>query len=233
MMMNQWRQWLGLPMPAPLGAREGYARWAGTYPPRPHNSLMAVEQSVVVPIIADAVPRRALDVGTGTGRYLGVLSAAGARLVVGVDMSLSMLAHRGCRTPRVCADACSLPFPDASFDFVCSSLMAGDVPDLTPWIREATRVLAPGGHLVYSDFHPSWSARRWRRTFRDGEGREFELSYYPHTIDEHLERLEHAALEIKAIREPRIESRPAPVVVVFHAVKPQGRVGRRVRLQAD
>jgi SAM-dependent methyltransferase len=125
-----------------------------------------------------------------------------------------------CDVPRVCGDACRLPFRDASFDLVCSSLMAGDVTDLRSWVREATRVLAPGGHLIYSDFHPSWAARRWRRTFRDAAGRRRELTYVPHQIEEHLAALQAAPLAVRAIREPRIPGRPAPLVVVFHAVKP-------------
>ena len=32
------------------------------------------------------------------------------------------------------------------------------------------RVLAAGGHLVYSDFHPSWAQRGWSRTFRAADG---------------------------------------------------------------
>ena len=122
--------------------------------------------------------------------------------------------------PRVCGDACGLPFRDVSFDLVCSSLMAGDVPDLRAWVREATRVLAPGGHLIYSDFHPSWASRRWRRTFRDAAGRRRELAYFPHQIEEHLAALKASPLAVRAIREPRVPDRPAPVVVVFHAVKP-------------
>jgi SAM-dependent methyltransferase len=202
-----------------LPAREGYAVWADTYPPRPHNRLMAAEQEIVEPIIRSVSPRRALDVGTGTGRYLALLHEAGARFVVGIDLSLPMLEHRQCATPRVCGDACTLPFADGQFDLVCSSLMVGDVADLGPWITEATRVLAPGGHLVYSDFHPSWAARQWRRTFRAADGQQFELTYFPHAIEDHLERLEHASLEIRAIREPRIAGRSTPVVAVFHAMK--------------
>jgi malonyl-CoA O-methyltransferase len=204
----------------PLAPREGYALWADTYPPRPHNALMEVEQSIVQPLIEAALPTRALDVGTGTGRYLALLRATGARSVIGIDMSLAMLGRSPHDLPRVCGDACGLPFRDASFDLVCSSLMAGDLPDLRAWVREATRVLAPGGHLIYSDFHPSWASRRWRRTFRDAAGRRRELAYIPHRIEEHLAALEASPLAVRAIREPRVPDRPAPIVVVFHAVKP-------------
>ena len=203
-----------------LPAQAGYALWAETYPPRPHNPLMEAEQSVVASIIAAARPVRALDVGTGTGRYLPLLASAGARLVVGIDISMPMLGHQTEARPRVCGDACRLPFPAGSFDVICSSLMVGDVADLGTWLREATRVLAPGGHLVYSDFHPSWSEERWRRTFRTSDGRRFELDYFPHRIDEHLAELEQSGLDVKAIREPRLGGRRAPVVVVFHATKP-------------
>jgi ubiquinone/menaquinone biosynthesis C-methylase UbiE len=187
----------------PLPPREGYALWADTYPPRPHNPLMEVEQSIVQPLIDAALPTRALDVGTGTGRYLALLKSAGARSVVGIDMSLAMLGRSPRDLPRVCGDACGLPFRDASFDLVCSSLMTGDVSDLRAWVREATRVLAPGGHLIYSDFHPSWAARRWRRTFRDAAGRQRELAYVPHQIEDHLAALEASPLAVRAIREPR------------------------------
>jgi SAM-dependent methyltransferase len=228
-----------------LPPRDAYALWADNYPPRPHNPLMEIEQSVVEPMLAAAAAQwtgpsttsgssrvdarddrkrlpRALDVGTGTGRYVPLLEAAGARVIVGIDMSIDMLGHNESRRPRVCGDACHLPFPDRSFDLVCSSLMAGDVEDLGSWIREAARVLAPGGHLVYSDFHPSWNLERWRRTFRTSDGRVLELSYFPHSIDEHLSHIGSEPLHIRSIREPRIpiRGRLQPVVVVFHAVKP-------------
>ena len=185
---------------------------------------MAAEQAVVAPILQLAVPRRALDVGTGTGRYLPLLAGAGARLVVGVDLSLAMLRRQSGDEPRVCSDARRLPFGDGTFDLVCASLMLGDVEDVGDWVREAARVLAPGGRLVYSDFHPSWADRRWRRTFRAADGRQLELTYFHHSIDEHLEHLERSSFEVQTIREPRIDGVPAPVVVVFHAVK--GRLRR-------
>jgi len=203
-----------------LEARDAYALWAATYPPQPHNPLMEVEQSVVAPVIAAAAPTRALDVGTGTGRYLPLLASAGARLVVGLDLSMPMLGHQADEQPRVCANACRLPFPAGSFDLICSSLMVGDVEDIGAWMREVARVLTPGGTLVYSDFHPSWSREQWRRTFRGADGKRYELSYFPHSIEEHLARLQDHALIVRTIREPRLSGRKAPVVVVFHATKP-------------
>ena len=75
----------------PLPAREGYALWADTYPPRPHNPLMEAEQAIVGPLIDAAMPTCALDVGTGTGRYLGLLRVRGRPLGRRRRMSLAML----------------------------------------------------------------------------------------------------------------------------------------------
>jgi len=208
--------------PRRLEAGEAYDLWAENYPPWPHNPLMEAEQSVVARLIADRAAgrlRRALDVGTGTGRCLPLLAAAGARLVVGVDMSRAILARQTFRAPRLCADACHLPFRDAAFELVSSSLMVGDVDDLRGWITEAARVLARGGSLVYSDFHPSWIDQGWKRTFRTAGGQLMELGFHPHAIEEHLALLEGSSLEVRAIREPRVAGGAPPVVAVFHAVK--------------
>ena len=140
-------------------------------------------------------------------------------MAIGLDASMPMLKHRTDAAPRVCGDVCRMPFRDASFDLVCASLMVGDLEDVGSWIREARRILRRGGHLVYSDFHPSWTSKRWRRTFRTATGRLFELAYFPHAIEEHLALLERASLAVHAIREPRLSGGSAPVVVVLHAIK--------------
>ena len=208
---------------------------------------MHAEQETVAPIIASTAPLRALDVGTGSGRYLPVLAATGAHLVVGVDFSLPMLTRASGSSgayasfPKcnhddtkaqtipacVCGDACCLPFGDGSFDLVSASLMVGDVADLAGWIGEMARVLAPGGHLIYSDFHPMWATAGWRRTFRTADGRSVEVPYFSHTVAEHVTRLEERRLDIRLIREQGLAAghavgasgRDAPIVVVIHAVK--------------
>lgn len=216
--------------PRLISMEEGYARWAPLYPPHPHNPVMGIESSVVQPLIQAAIPCRALDVGTGTGRNVQTLLDAGASLVVGIDMSSAMLSHADASHPRVCGDACRLPFAGNAFDVVCSSLMCGDIADLGAWLSEAARVLAPGGHLIYSDFHPSWHALGWRRTFVGDDRRTYELPLYPHALEEHHARLLTRGFEIRSVYEPMLGGGSTPVVVVFHAFKPTGRpAGRNLR----
>jgi malonyl-CoA O-methyltransferase len=202
-----------------LDPQQAYALWADAYPPTAHNPLMLTEQAIVAPMIQSARPKRAVDVGTGTGRYLPLLRQAGARLVVGVDLSAAMLKRNPAEGRIIQADACRLPIADASVDLVCSSLMGGDVQHVHEWTREASRILAPDGHLIYSDFHPSWSEHGWTRTFRTMDDRLLEVTFHPHAIEDHLSALEDAGLRVDTIREPRLPSGSPPVVVILHAVK--------------
>ncbi len=221
-------------MKATLSGREAYELWAENYPPVAHNPLMRVEQEMVEPLLGQIRARRALDVGTGSGRYVPLLEATGASAVIGLDLSLAMLT-RATGPLRVCGDACRLPFGRGAFDLINASLMVGDVADLGVWSREMARALTTGGHLVYSDFHPSWAQRGWSRTFRSANGETHDVAFNPHAIDEHLAALDQAGLRVRTIREPRFSSQRdeaesgikafrrrwgnPQVVVVFHAVK--------------
>lgn len=216
------RLWSRQPSGLVLTLPDAYALWARNYPPIAHNPLMEAEQRALAPMLARLSPTRALDLGTGTGRNLPLLSAAGAQLAVALDLSLPMLTAHAAPAMRVCAHALQLPFRDRQFDLVASSLMVGDVPDLWTLSREVARVLSRGGHFVYSDFHPLWSARRWRRTFRSVDGRDVELPYCPHALEDHQRALGDAGFEIRAIREPRVAGQCEPAVIVFHAIRDAG-----------
>jgi malonyl-CoA O-methyltransferase len=201
-----------------LQPQAAYELWADTYAASAHNPLMQSEEAVVERVIRGIVASRALDLGTGSGRYLPILAGTGAT-VVGVDLSLPML-RRGTGT-RACADACALPFRRATFQLVNASLMVGDIKNLPAWTAEMARILSIGGHLVYSDFHPVWTEQGWQRTFRDAAGKLRAVAFEPHSIDDHLAALAAAGLTVRAIREPRltIKRRDLPVLAIFHAVK--------------
>jgi malonyl-CoA O-methyltransferase len=224
---------LSFARPAPaLDARAAYELWAPTYPPVAHNPVMRAEQDVVERLLRDVRATRALDVGTGSGRYLPALARTGARVVLGVDFSMAMLGQRRLRATCVCGDARHLPFRRGSFDVINASLMAGDIEDLAGWTREIASALGRSGNFIYSDFHPSWARKGWRRTFRTADGRTLDIPFAAHSIADHLAALAAAGLRVLAVREPRLtgEDDPAvrsfrrrwgnpPVVVVFHAVK--------------
>src|SRR3954469_18874867 len=98
-----------------------------------------------------------LDLGCGTGQYVAAIRATG-RTVVGLDRSADQLrlAHR--RNPAVTrADAAALPFADATFPTVVAMWITTDVDDVTAVLREAARVLRPGGVLVSFGAHPCFN----------------------------------------------------------------------------
>src|SRR5258707_588480 len=103
--------------------------------------------------------QRVLEVGVGMGAdYLEWLKA-GAQ-ATGVDLSSASLerAKRRCEIAgyapdlRV-SDAEHLPFPDNSFDIVYSYGVMHHSPDTPQCIREAWRVLKPGGSLRIMIYH--------------------------------------------------------------------------------
>ncbi len=93
-----------------------------------------------------------LDVGTGPGGFPGRLRSGGhAGRLVGLDQSSGMIkkareAHSG--VEFIVGDAMDLPFPDSSFDAVSARHMLYHVPDVHQALKEAKRVLRPGGRFL-------------------------------------------------------------------------------------
>lgn len=186
-----------------LANAAAYDLWAEVYPPLPHNPLMRAEQAAVLALMPDVAGRRALDLACGSGRYGLLLRQRGASLVVGSDLSAAMLA-RAPLAHRVRADMSCLPFAAASFDLIVSGLAVGHAPSLDAWMAEAARVLAPGGVLVYSDFHPDAARAGMTRSFTDANGQRHELLHALHDPDAHLAAAWRAGLVLEAQREVRV-----------------------------
>ena len=198
-----------------MDLKEAYCAWAPSYPSTAHNPLMRAEQAAMERLLALLASARALDVGTGSGRYLRLLRAAGIRTVVGLDLSWAMLTRDRTPAPRVHADARALPFASGAFDLVVASLMVGDIAELGAWAGEMARVLQPEGHLLFSDFHESWAADGWTRTFRASADRTVELPYHPRGVDEHVAALRAVGLVVTALVEPHLIDQGEPGVREF------------------
>jgi SAM-dependent methyltransferase len=98
-----------------------------------------------------------LDLGCGGGLYFDVLAATG-RTVVGLDRSADQLRiARGRSRQIVRGDAAALPFADGTFPAVATLWISTDVDDFAVVLAEASRVLVPGGRLVFYGAHPCFN----------------------------------------------------------------------------
>jgi len=108
-------------------------------------------------------PRRpfgdALEIGAGTGYFsLNLMQEGAIERLVATDISTGMLASLaatagalglGERVETRQADAERLPFADESFDLVLGHAVLHHIPDLDQALREFSRVLRPGGAIVF------------------------------------------------------------------------------------
>lgn len=155
--------------------RLAYARRRDQLPPdyyaawRPENLFLLQErerallhmlrQHGVLPL----TDKRVLEVGCGEGANLRRLVEYGARPenLAGVDLLEDRIQRARGLSPRVdlrCGNAEELPYEDGSFDMVMQLTVFTSILDegmKANVARQMLRVLKPGGHILWYDFHIS------------------------------------------------------------------------------
>jgi ubiquinone/menaquinone biosynthesis C-methylase UbiE len=162
-----------------------------------------------------------LEVGCGEGRVARDLAARGHR-VTGLDASPTLLRAAAEADPAgryVVGPAEALPFEDGAFDLVVAYNSLMDVADMPAAVREAARVLAPGGRLCACVTHPlpdagSWRddetyavtetylEQRWFSGTLERKGLAFTFEGWCYPLEAYARALEAAGLVLEAIREP-------------------------------
>lgn len=151
---------------------------------------------------------RVLDVGVGPGLLAREMAetVGDKGEVRGIDSSEAMLdmTRKRCadleQADFVQADACDLPYPDASFDAVVSTQVYEYVPDMERALTEAARVLEPGGRIQILD--TDWDSTVWS-TRNPQRMRKIMDAWDEHLYDPHLPttlgpRLEQAGFRVCA-----------------------------------
>lgn len=137
-----------------LDPKAGFARYAAKYDD--HEKYWdSFEQRKLDPYIRQATGKKVLDAGAGTGRLSVKLASAGAS-VTAIDISPEMLARirrKNAAIETVEGDIEHMPFADASFDMVFSSLTLVHLKKIEPFMDEVYRVLKDGGLFALVNIH--------------------------------------------------------------------------------
>lgn len=146
-------------------AEAAQAFFAGLAPKWDRLRSLHVPEATVEAAILDALgprPIRSLvDLGTGTGRMLGLLAGRAAR-ATGLDSNHAMLSVARANLERMGlarvdlrqGDIHAPPFGSGSFDLVLVHQVLHYLDDPARALRAAARLVAPGGRLLVVDFAP-------------------------------------------------------------------------------
>lgn len=130
--------------------------------PGDKRRVRVIERSADAALAAMPVPLRMLDVGSGTGALLRemIVRVPNGEAYVGVDSSHRTAAaarrNSDARISFLCARAEALPFPDAHFDLVVSSMSFGHWTDQRRGVEELARVVHGTGTVVLVDRSAAW-----------------------------------------------------------------------------
>lgn len=145
----------------------------------------ALDTPAFLAMLPDVRGLSGLDIGCGEGANTRKLARLGASMQA-IDVAPTFIRHARATEAAApleihyrVANGMELPFADHSFDFATAFMSLMDMPDHGLALKEAARVLRPGGFLQFSIIHPCFAPPH-RRVLRDLDGNVsgIEVSHY-------------------------------------------------------
>jgi SAM-dependent methyltransferase len=163
--------------------------------------------------------------GCGEGRVARDLVGRGHR-VVGVEPARTLVRHArdaDAAGAYVLADGAAVPCASGAFDLVVAYNSLQVVADMRRTVREAARLLRPGGHFCLTVSHPAMDLGKFvetdagtvfavrpsyfeSRRVEDTvgvDGLEITCRGWTYTLEDYMEALGDAGLVVESMREPR------------------------------
>jgi ubiquinone/menaquinone biosynthesis C-methylase UbiE len=161
-----------------------------------------------------------LSIGVGSGDEFTEILKRNPVRVVGIDISDELLKIAARKYPSVEfkeMDMSAMDFPDASFDFIYSSLAFHYAPDWDVLLAEIGRILKPGGTLLFSTHNPEyWGLKPTTGNYTNPRGitltehtatlpADIEITFYNHQSHESIrEALEYSGFVVQSFLVPSV-----------------------------
>ncbi len=161
-----------------------------------------------------------LCIGVGSGGELKEILKRNPARVVGIDISDELLKIAASKYPSVEfkeMNMSDMDFPDATFDFIYSSLAFHYAPDWDILLKEVGRVLKQGGTVLFSTHNPVyWGSKPTTGNHTNPRcitltehtatlPGDIEITYYNHPSQASIqEALEHAGFTVQSFFVPSV-----------------------------
>jgi ubiquinone/menaquinone biosynthesis C-methylase UbiE len=126
-------------------------------------------------MLPDVKGLRGLDIGCGEGHNTRLLAQRGAKMTA-FDISPTFIGYakeaereKSLGIEYQLVSGTELPYSDESFDFATAFMSLMDMAESDRAVREAYRVIKPGGFLQFSITHPCFQTPLWKWV-RDDNG---------------------------------------------------------------
>ncbi len=136
----------------------------------------APEWPAIQAILPDLQGKSVVDLGCGFGWFSRWAKEAGAKSVLGLDLSKNMIERAMQNTDDAdiqyqVADLETLELPQGTFDLAYSALTFHYIEDFHRLVRMVHRALKPVGHFVFTIEHPIYMAATHPHWISDEDGR--------------------------------------------------------------